>query len=192
MKNIYVIAGANGSGKTTFAREFLKYYVHCDNFINPDLIAAGFSPLAPEKAAVKSGRMVLLEIEQQSKQGKSFGFETTLSGKTYAKILDRLKKRGYELNLILLWVPSVQLCLKRIQNRVKDGGHLVKSTDVRRRYSRVIVNFFALYEKLMTTWIIFDNSTDRPIKIAEKVGREMRVYEKIKYQKICIEGGYHD
>ena len=50
-KRIYVIAGSNGAGKTTFAREFLPYYVNCPRFINPDLIAAGLSPFDPPAAA---------------------------------------------------------------------------------------------------------------------------------------------
>ena len=55
---IYIIAGSNGAGKTTFAREFLPGYVQCPRFINPDLIAAGLSPFDPSAAGVEAGRLV--------------------------------------------------------------------------------------------------------------------------------------
>jgi predicted ABC-type ATPase len=57
--HVYVIAGPNGSGKTTFAREFLPNYADCQYFINADLIAAGLSPFSPETAAIRAGRLML-------------------------------------------------------------------------------------------------------------------------------------
>ena len=54
-----IIAGPNGSGKTTFAREFLPVEAQCPVFVNADLIAAGFSPFATETAAIKAGPTLL-------------------------------------------------------------------------------------------------------------------------------------
>ena len=87
MKNVYVIAGPNGSGKTTFALKFLSSYVKCNNFINADLIAGGLAPLNPESAAIKAGKLVLEQIEEYAVSGSCFAFETTLSGRSYARIL---------------------------------------------------------------------------------------------------------
>ena len=58
----YIIAGPNGVGKTTFAREFLPNYADCKNFVNADLIAQGMAPFSPETAAFRAGRLVLNEI----------------------------------------------------------------------------------------------------------------------------------
>src|SRR5947199_10741082 len=84
--SLYIIAGPNGVGKTTFAREFLPNYADCRNFVNADLIAQGISPLSPQTAAFHAGRLVLAEIDRFAKQSVDFGFETTLSGPSYLNL----------------------------------------------------------------------------------------------------------
>jgi hypothetical protein len=91
---VYVIAGPNGAGKTTFASEFLPDCVDCRQFLNADLIAAGLSPFAPETQNVKAGRLLLERIGELASAGEDFGFETTLSGRTYARLLTGLKRDG--------------------------------------------------------------------------------------------------
>ncbi|HBZ35948.1 MAG TPA: Zeta toxin family protein [Rikenellaceae bacterium] len=170
MKNkaVYIIAGPNGSGKTTFAKLFLPDYVNCPNFVNADLIAQGLAPFEPRAAAIKAGKLVLQQIHEYSKRGVDFAFETTLSGKSYASLLAELKKRGYALHLFFLWVPSPELAIARIKDRVAEGGHNVPAEDVRRRFSRGINNFLALYESLLDSWMLFDNSKARPVLIAKR------------------------
>lgn len=90
---MYIIAGPNGAGKTTFAHKFLPHYVECLEFVNADLIAGGLSPFDPERAATQAGRLMLEQIHSFGKRGLDFGFETTLSRKTYVKLLKDLKKR---------------------------------------------------------------------------------------------------
>src|SRR6266446_1464807 len=92
---VYIIAGPNGAGKTTFARQFLPNYADCRNFSNADLIAQGVSPFSPEAAAFRAGRLMLQEIDLYAKRGESFGFERTLSGRSYLSLICRLKKRAY-------------------------------------------------------------------------------------------------
>ena len=93
---LYIIAGPNGVGKTTFAREFLPKYADCKNFVNADLIAQAMAPFSPETAAIRAGRMMLGEIRSFAKKRVSFAFETTLSGRGYIGLLRRLKAQGYE------------------------------------------------------------------------------------------------
>jgi predicted ABC-type ATPase len=76
--NCYIVAASNGAGKTTFATEFLPRYAECTNFINPDLIARGLSPFDPDAALVRAARLVLERIDQMSRAGSDFAFETTL------------------------------------------------------------------------------------------------------------------
>ena len=146
MKNkaVYIIAGPNGSGKTTFAQLFLPDYVQCPNFVNADLIAKGLAPFGPPAAAIKAGKLVLQQIHDYARRGADFAFETTLSGKSYASLLTELKSKGYALHLFFLWIPSPELAIARIKDRVAEGGHNVPVEDVRRRFIRGIHNFFSL------------------------------------------------
>jgi predicted ABC-type ATPase len=160
--NCYIIAGPNGAGKTTFATEFLPLYVNCRNFINADLIARGLSPFDPDAGMVRAGRTVLERIAQFTEAGADFAFETTLSGRAYVSLMHRMKKSGFRLNMFYLWIPSANLALLRIRDRVESGGHDVPERDVRRRFNRSLKNLFALYRPLLDTLHCFDNSSDTP------------------------------
>lgn len=166
-KNIYIIAGPNGSGKTTFATLFLPDYAKCQNFINADLIAKGLAPFEPSSVAIKAGRLVLQQIQEFARRGIDFAFETTLSGKSYVNLFSELKTKGYALHLFFLWIPNPELAISRIKERVLDGGHYVPSRDVRRRFARGISNFFNLYRPLLDSWMLFDNSRAKPVLIAK-------------------------
>lgn len=138
---VYIIAGPNGAGKTTFAREFLPKYADCKTFINADLIAQSVSPLSPEEVAFSAGRLMIEEINSCVKRGETFGFETTLSGRSYMALIRHLKKRAYEVHFFFLWIPTVRLALTRVRTRVLEGGHDVPESVVRRRFDRSIRNF---------------------------------------------------
>jgi len=166
-KNVYIIAGPNGSGKTTFAEKFLPDYANCPNFVNADLIARGLSPFSPRIAAMKAGRLVLEQIRHFSTNGEDFAFETTLAGKSYAKLFEQLKQKGYRVHLFFLWIPTAELALARIKDRVAEGGHDVPAQDVRRRFDRGLRNFFRIYQPIASIWMLFDNSAAIPALIAE-------------------------
>jgi len=177
-KNIYIIAGSNGSGKTTFANRFLPEYAQCLHFVNSDLIAQGLSPFSPGVAAMKAGRLVLEQIDDLSRKGLDFGFETTLAGKSYLKRLDKLKKIGYSLHLFFLWIPSVELATERIKDRVAEGGHNVPAGDVKRRFFRGIYNLFQVYKPILDSWMLLNNSSITPSLIAKEKGKELIIVDK--------------
>lgn len=170
--NLYIIGGPNGAGKTTFARRFLPKYVKCLEFVNADLIAGGLSPFAPEKAAIHAGRVMLEQIHSLSNRGLDFGFETTLAGKAYVNFLNDLKNKGYHIHLFFLWISSVRLALERIKIRVRNGGHSIPESVVRRRFVRSLRNFYNYYQPLVDSWAILDNSGETPTMIAfEELGK---------------------
>ncbi len=188
-KNVYIIAGPNGSGKTTFASKFLPHYAKCPNFVNADLIAQGLSPFSPSSAAIKAGKLVLSQIYEFAKSGMDFSFESTLAGKLYANLFKELKTKGYNLHLFFLWVPNPQLAIVRIRDRVAEGGHHVPSEDVKRRFDRSIKNFFKLYMPLLDTWMLFDNSGIKPFLIAKKDNCEIDVIHKQLLKEILHKTG---
>lgn len=157
-----IIAGPNGAGKTTFAREFLLRETGVIHFVNADLIAGGLSPLRPELATRQAGRLVLTELIRLAKAREDFAFESTLSGRTYLRLLNRWKATGYWIEIVFLSLPSVQLALYRIATRVRQGGHDVPQVDVIRRFNRSWKNFRTLYRPLAHTWSVYDNSGDSP------------------------------
>jgi len=170
--NLYIVAGPNGAGKTTFAKEFLPNYAQCLEFVNADLIAGGLSPFYPERAAIRAGRLMLEQIRLLASQGRDFGFETTLSGKSYLRLLTNLKAQGYRIHLYFLWIKNVDIAVERIADRVRRGGHSVPQDVVRRRFKKGMLNLFRLYRPLLDSWVIFDNSSEIPYTIAfEKFGQ---------------------
>lgn len=184
MKNVYIIAGPNGSGKTTFARTFLPEYAKCDRFINADLIALGLSPFSPRQVAIKSGKLVLEQIKECSKSGIDFGFETTMSGVTYLKYFNMLKEKGYKIHIFFLWIPSTQLAIARVKDRVAQGGHDVPVEDIRRRFKRSMDKFFKKYRLLADKWILFNNSERKPEIIAKKQNAHIEIINQELFAKI--------
>ena len=187
--NAYIIAGPNGAGKTTFARRFLPKYANCRVFINADLIAQGLSPFDPERAAFRAGRLMLEEIEAQAERGEDFGFETTLSGKGHLQVVRGLKKRGYQVHIFYLWVPSAELTLERIKERVLRGGHDVAEAVVRRRFGRSIKHFMGPYGRLSDRWILFDNSGVAPREVATSWRGKLRVVDERLYNELIASYG---
>lgn len=165
----HIVAGANGSGKSTFALHFLPRYATCLSFVNPDLIAHGLSPFDPAQAALAAGRLVVERIAALSADRKDFGFETTLAGRGYLAVLKELKAVGYRLHLYYLWTPDCDLLVARIRQRVAAGGHNVPERDVRRRYARSI-GHMREHAELMDKIRLFDTSGSAPVLVYEKNG----------------------
>jgi predicted ABC-type ATPase len=164
--NLYVVAGPNGAGKSTFAHRFLPEYATCRELVNADLIAAGLSPFNPESLAIEAGRLMLQRIETLAEVREDFGFETTLAGRSWRPLLERLKEQGYRLHAFFLWLPEPELALARIEERVRAGGHSVPEEVVRRRFRRGLRNFFQLYAPILDAWAIFDGSAKSPDVVA--------------------------
>ena len=174
---VYIIAGPNGAGKTTFATKFLPHYVECMEFVNADLIASALSPFLPDRAAFRAGRLMIEQIHSLADSRVDFGFETTLAGRGYVRLLNNLKDRGYRIHLFYLWIHRIDVALERIAGRVKMGGHNVPEDVVRRRYHKGISNFSRLYQPLTDSWAIYDNSTDTPHLIAYKEHDKLEIID---------------
>lgn len=165
-KTIYIIAGCNGAGKTTASYTILPEILDCREFVNADEIAKGLSPFQPDKVGFEAGRIMLERINSLLVSNSSFAFETTLATRSYKGLIQRAKASGYSVKLLFFWLPSVVMALKRVQVRVREGGHNIPQDVIRRRYVRGIKNLFEIYIPLCDEWAVFDNS-ERPALIAE-------------------------
>ena len=189
MPECYIIAGSNGAGKTTFAREFLPRHVQCLDFINPDMIAAGLSPFDAGRAMVRAGRLVLEEIDGRLRRGDDFGFETTLAGRAYVKRIQCARSLGYHVHVFYLWIPSADLALRRIRDRVEIGGHDVPEADVRRRFIRTLQNLFSLYRPHLDSLHFFDNSTSKHSLVSRDELGTLTVFDQALYDQILAKAG---
>lgn len=164
-KKIIIIAGPNGAGKTTFARAFLPAEAQCPRFINADLIAAGLSPFSPETEAFKAGRLMLQEITSCVERSESFAFETTLSGLVYLHHIKNWCDLGYHISLFFLSLPSADMAVARVAERVRQGGHDIPEPVIRRRFEAGRENFEHLYRDAVDAWALYDNSGNEPVLI---------------------------
>ncbi len=166
-RTIIIIAGPNGAGKTTFAREFLPQEANCLTFINADLIAQGLSPFRPEAVAVRAGRIMLEMIAECVRRGESFALETTLSGRRYAQLIPEWKTAGYTTVIVFLELPTADLAVQRVADRVQQGGHHIPEAVIRRRFASGKANFHEVYKPLADAWKHYDSSGHRPHLLAE-------------------------
>ena len=164
---VIVIAGPNGAGKSTTAPSLLRDALQVSEFVNADTIAGGLSAFRPDSVAIAAGRAMLERIRQLAEARADFAFETTLASRSFAPWLARLKRNGYHVHVLFLWLESADLAVDRVVTRVRLGGHDVPEGTVRRRYKRGLRNLFGLYMPLADSWQVFDNSrAGRPQLVA--------------------------
>ena len=168
-KLILIIAGPNGAGKPTFATEFLLNEAGCRTFVNADMIAAGLNPFEPERSAVAAGRLMLRLIDDYVRKGESFAFETTLSGRSYARMIPSWQAQGYWVRLCFLRLPSADMAVTRVRNRVREGGHNVDEEVVRRRFNAGWRNFQQIYQDIVNDWMLYDATEEFPKLVAEGI-----------------------
>ncbi len=177
MPQVYMIGGPNGAGKTTSAMNLLPELLECEEYVNADAIAAALSPFHPEATAMQAGRLMLDRIHELSNKNIDFAFETTMASRSFAPFLLRCKEQGYQINLLFLWLQSPELAVERVAFRVENGGHHILEETIRRRYQRSIKNFLEIYIPLANKWVFCDNSSEKPITIAETIDGKNVVYD---------------
>ncbi|MBC6426436.1 MAG: zeta toxin family protein [Ekhidna sp.] len=184
-KNLYIIAGCNGAGKTTASYTILPEIIECKEFVNADEIAKGLSPFQPEKVAFESGRIMINRINELLRENESFAFETTLSTRSYRNKILKAQKKGYSVTLLFFWLNNVELAKERVRIRVKEGGHNIPKKVIERRYFNGINNLFDIYLPIIDGALIFDNSYGKHELLAHKMGTKiLEIVDQEKFEQL--------
>ena len=165
-KNLYIFAGCNGAGKTTASFTVLPEMLDCKEFVNADEMAKGLSPFNPEGVALQAGRLMIERVLQLLRDQETFAFETTLSTRSYVKLVKMAQKQGYYVSLLFFSLATPEQAVRRVAKRVSQGGHNIPTDVVYRRYASGLKNLFQLYMDTVDFWALYDNSDCPTRKIA--------------------------
>ncbi|MEM1322508.1 MAG: AAA family ATPase [Bacteroidota bacterium] len=157
-KELIIVGGANGSGKTTFAKPYVEELGY--RFLNADEIAKELQLQGEQNALIKVGRIFFTKLREYIDQGQNFVVETTLSGSYINKVARRALEKGYQLGLVYVFLDNPKLCVERVRIRVKKGGHDVPEEAIIRRYYRSKSNFWNNFIKLANDWILLYNGEE--------------------------------
>jgi predicted ABC-type ATPase len=185
-KRILMIAGPNGAGKTTAASNLVPDLTVLYEYINADEIARGLAPLNPESVALEASKLMVKRLQGLLKANKSFAFETTASGTNYLKYLKEAKDKGYEISLMFLWLPSPEQAMKRVIQRVMQGGHSIPEETIKRRYYAGIKNLLKYYLPIADIALILDNSMEKGARVIASKNTEysLKVEDMAVWQKL--------
>lgn len=173
--NLYIIAGPNGAGKTTASFNLLPDVLHCPNFVNADEIARGLSPFAPVLVSFQAGRIMLQRIEELLPQRVDFAVETTLATRSYVSLVRRAQALGYKVHLIFFFLENEEQAVKRVAQRVSNGGHNISEEVIRRRFKRGIYNLLNLYLPVCGDVLVYNNAHGEAVLVAKKAYSESGV-----------------
>lgn len=157
MKTLYIIAGPNGAGKTTASLTMLPEIWKCREFVNADEIAKGLSPYNPEGVAIEAGRLMLKRIHELLEGEESFSIETTLATRSYIRLVDKAHEKGFNVQLLFFWLPSSEIAIERVKQRVCEGGHSIPEDVIIRRYKLGMENLFNLFMPKVDSWSLIEN-----------------------------------
>ena len=179
-KLLRIVSGPDGAGKSTLVSLFFGK-LELLRYINADLIARVIDLTISKDSNIVAGRVMLEAIHEALGQGHSFSFETTMSGKIWAPLIRKALLQKYRVELLFVYLESPKMCLRRIEDRVRSGGHNIPEETVRRRYKRSLAMFARTYSSLIPNWYLFDNSNGAALVIAQKEDGEIRIADQLRY-----------
>jgi len=158
---LIVIAGPNGSGKTSVTSKILQHeWMEDSVYINPDIVAQEKFGDWNSMDAIKNAVVYCEEWREKClAERKSLIFETVLSAKDKIDYIERAKKAGFFIRLFFVCTKSPAINASRIAQRVMKGGHDVPITKVISRYQKSILNCKYIATKVDRTYL-YDNSVD--------------------------------
>ena len=176
-----------GRGKRLSSNGLRRVKSRCLTSSTLTKLLVGLSPLAPERAQFEAGRMVLSRFDQFIREKRDFCLETTLSGRTYRKHFAAARAAGYHVRLDFLLLPDVEDSIRRVADRVEQGGHNVPIKDLRRRFRVGVQNLFNIYRQVVDAWSLYDNGAHIPVPLAYGTADDLTIVAEAAFQKV-VEG----
>ena len=174
-KTLYLIAGANGCGKTTLTKELLKSDKELV-WLNSDEIAEAMN----DELGITSGRVLMIQLNDALAKKQSVVLESTISGKYHEGVIEKFQKAKYEVIFVYVFLDSLEQNLARIKQRVELGGHNVPEDAVKRRFYRSVKNFWSVC-KLVDKWELYYNGENNYELIARGKGEMLEIIDDVIY-----------
>ncbi len=171
-RQLWLLAGGNGAGKSTFYHLFLA--PRGIQFVNADLIASEMDPAKPEKASYDAAYVAELLRENLLTQGISFCFETVFSHESKIDFVARAKALGYEIILVYIHLESPQLNAARVHQRVAEGGHNVPVEKIFKRIPRTMKHIATAASIVDEARLLDNSSRENPFRQVAIVKRGRR------------------
>lgn len=186
MPRLFILSGPNGAGKTTASYMLMPEMLEMSELVNADEIAKGISPFNPENVAIQAGKIMLMRMRELIDSRQDFAFETTLATKSYYSLIRDAQEKGYFVTLLYLWLPSPETAIRRVAQRVSEGGHNIPEVVIRRRYDAGIRNLFKLYMPVCDYWMMYhsdDLNYGKKIATGSK-SNEKTIYDAATFTKL--------
>lgn len=172
-RELIIVGGANGAGKTTFAIEYASR--HDCQYLGADAIAMELAPDAPQLVSLAAGQELMQRFATAFDTGEAVVHESTLAGRTLQHTMRTAREAGYTITIVYLFLDSADTCVERVHERVQKGGHSVPESDIRRRFVRSIRNFWRLYRPLADNWLLVYNSANQPLDVAAGTAEDLSI-----------------
>jgi len=155
---LFVFAGNNGSGKSTFRNLIIDRLGIIIN-IDADSIARSIDPISPEAYKVTAGKEAIRLARECIRDRRDFSFETTLSGRNAIRTIEEAKSNGFKVAMFYVGLGDYLLNIERVASRVLNGGHHIDSDDIIRQHRSSIDNLLHNL-KWIDELIVIDNSRE--------------------------------
>ena len=176
-KQLWVLAGGNGAGNTTFYSLFLA--PRGIKLLNADMAAAAIDPQSPAKAGYAAAHLVSRLGEELLDQGVSFCFESVFSHESKIDFVARAKSLGYKIILVYIQLDTSALNEARVHQRVAEGGHNVPLEKIRSRIPRTMKHIAAVLPLVDEAHLLNNSFRDNPyLEVAVvKHGRRIKAVD---------------
>jgi predicted ABC-type ATPase len=178
---MFLIAGINGTGKSTFFHRHIASKITGVEFVNADEMEKKRWPDEIGKHSYKAQKLAVDRREELLKEGKSFATETVFSHPSKLDLIKNAQAMGFEVRFIFINLRNTQLAIDRVARRVRAGGHDVPEEKIKSRHPKTLDNAKEAIS-LADYSVVYDNSalnSQHKLVMQLEKGRVVRLKENV-------------